>query len=67
MDTSPPASLAEFTRRADGSFEGLLKIEDGVLDNLLASLRTDGLALREVRIVRPGLAELFEHVARGQA
>ena len=67
VDTSPPASLAKFTRRADGSFEGLLKIEDGVLDNLLASLRTDGIALREVRIVRPGLAELFEHVARGQA
>ncbi|MGB0751285.1 MAG: ABC transporter ATP-binding protein [Gammaproteobacteria bacterium] len=67
MDSSSPPSLAKFKRQTDGSFEGLLNIEGGVLDNLLTSFRTDGLAMREIRIVRPGLAELLEHVVRGEA
>ncbi|NKC12100.1 MAG: ATP-binding cassette domain-containing protein [Gammaproteobacteria bacterium] len=53
--------LQPFSSADQTSFEAVLALSPGALDRLLGHCRGTGLRLREVRVTRPGLAQLITH------
>ncbi|MBT6277001.1 MAG: hypothetical protein HOI95_23060 [Chromatiales bacterium] len=61
-----PEVLQRFERLADTVWESLMDLAPGDLDALFEQLRGAGLGLKEVRVIRPGLAELLGHLTESQ-
>lgn len=52
--------LAQFKRAPDGTYEAVTQLPSGALDALLEELASHGLVVAEVRVVKPGLAQLLD-------
>ena len=52
--------MAQFKRAPDGTYEAVTRLPSGALDALLEELASHGLVVAEVRVVKPGLAQLLD-------
>ena len=59
VDARAHAFLHSFEQRDEVGFEGVQELSAGQLDEILEQCRANGLGLKEVRVIRPGFAELL--------